>query len=67
MTAQLFNLTVDPWERDDVAAAHPDVVAQLTARLAQWGVRAAQPFWWGAKVDPKSAPSKRNGTWVPWL
>ena len=67
MTAQLFNLTVDPWERDDVAAAHPDVVAQLTARLAQWGVRAAQPYWWGAKVDPKSAPSKRNGTWVPWL
>ena len=33
-TAQLFNLTSDPWERVDVAAQYPDVVAQLVDRLA---------------------------------
>ena len=33
-TACLFNLSADPCEYDDVAAAHPDVVAALRARLA---------------------------------
>ena len=66
MTAQLFNLTVDPFENDDVAAQHPDVVQRLTERLAQWGLRAVTPYWYDAKVDPNSAPALRNGTWTPW-
>ena len=67
MTAQLFNLTVDPYERDDVSALHPELVARLTARLAQWGSRARDPYWRTATVDPKSDPSLRNGSWIPWL
>lgn len=67
MTAVLFNLTTDPYERYDVAAAHPEVVAQLTARLAQWGERAVTPLYYHAAVDPLSPPALRNGTWTPWL
>jgi arylsulfatase B len=70
MTAQLYNLNVDPWERDDVAAEHPDIVATLTARLAQWGVSAKDPYFrWDSAVDPKGNPANpgRNGSWFPWL
>ena len=35
-THQLFDLSVDPWEVTDVAAAHPDVVASLRASLTDW-------------------------------
>jgi hypothetical protein len=66
MTVQLFNLTVDPWEREDVAAQFPEVVARLTERLAQWGMTARDPYWRTAQVDPRSNPAKRNGTWTPW-
>ena len=69
MTAQLFNLTIDPWERDDVAAANPDIVERLTARLAQWGETARDPYYRTAKVDPLSNPHApgRNDSWYPWL
>ena len=32
---QLYDLKTDPRERHDVAAEHPDVVAELSARLAE--------------------------------
>ena len=66
MTAQLFNLSTDPWERDDIAAQHPDIVTEMTARLAEWGTTARDPYWRTAVVDPLSSPSLRNGTWTPW-
>ena len=67
MTAQLYNLTVDPWERNDVAALYPDIVANLTARLTAWGMRAAVPYFSTAEVNPASNPAHHNGSWVPWL
>ena len=33
---QLFDLKADPKEEQDVAAKHPDIVKQLTARHAAW-------------------------------
>ena len=30
---QLFHLVADPWELDDIAGDHPDVVAELQAAL----------------------------------
>jgi hypothetical protein len=66
MTAQLFNLSSDPWERDDIAAQNPDIVAEMTARLAEWGSRARDPYFRTATVDPLSKPSLRNGSWTPW-
>jgi hypothetical protein len=67
MTAQLFDLNADPWERDDVAAANPAVVQLLTERLAAWGARARDPYYRTATVDPRADPKKRNGSWTPWL
>ena len=34
--ASLYDLSVDPEERNDVAAKHPDVVKRMTAKLAKW-------------------------------
>ena len=65
MTAQLFNLTVDPWEREEVGAQHPEVVEALRARLAQWGAGARDPYWRTAVPDPAGEP--RGGAWYPWL
>ena len=69
MTAQLYNLTRDPWEREDVSAAHPDVVQELRARLAQWGSGARDPYYRTAKVDTLADPAKRAlpGNWYPSL
>jgi hypothetical protein len=39
----LFNVTRDPCEYFDVAAEHPDVVAALTARLADFQATAVPP------------------------
>lgn len=33
---ELFNHRKDPWTRENVAEQHPDVVAELKARLEQW-------------------------------
>ena len=35
-TWQLFDLQADPGELTDVAAAHPDIVQQLSASYSQW-------------------------------
>jgi arylsulfatase A-like enzyme len=67
MTAQLFNLSADPFERADVASQHPEIVARMAARLAEWGVRARDPYFRTATVDPRSDPAKRNRSWYPWL
>lgn len=41
----LFNLRDDPTERRNVAAAHPDVVARLTALLAEQDRKGVAPAW----------------------
>jgi uncharacterized sulfatase len=33
---ELFDILADPHEKNDLAAAHPDVVRQLTAKLDSW-------------------------------
>ena len=41
----LFDLANDPTERRDVAATHPERVAQLQALLAAHNARQAEPMW----------------------
>jgi len=66
MTAQLFNLTVDPFERHDVAKQFPDVVERLTARLAQWGAGARDPYWRTAVKDGSPTKLPQGPAWIPW-
>jgi len=66
MTPHLFDLAADPREVADVAAAHPDVVAALTARLAAWAARAVRAAQ-NATADPRSDPRLFGGAWTPWL
>jgi len=44
-TYHLFNLRSDIGERRDLAAARPDVVADLRARYADWSGAMTEPLW----------------------
>jgi arylsulfatase A-like enzyme len=44
----LFDVDKDPWERADVAARNPEVVARLTASYENWSVGTVAPKW----LDP---------------
>ncbi len=48
----LFDLEHDPWEQHDVAAEHPDVVAQLKARADQFVSSLATDVGENAVPDP---------------
>ena len=41
----LYDLAADPREQDDLAAAHPDVVAALEADIEDWRAIAVEPLW----------------------
>lgn len=43
-SVDLYNLAVDPYEKDNVAAAHPDKVAAMQARINALGKEAAKPL-----------------------
>ena len=67
MTPSLYNITQDPRETQNLAGAHPDVVAAMLEVLAAWGARAV-PVVENGTVDPASNPKKYfNGSWTPWL
>jgi N-acetylgalactosamine-6-sulfatase len=64
--AQLFNIPKDAAEKHDVAAAHPEVVKELTAKVLAWAKTlpaspARDKFVAGAiKAGPKSAPKAKS-------
>jgi arylsulfatase A-like enzyme len=41
----LYDMTLDPTEQQDVAALHPDIVARLTALIAQHDREQVKPAW----------------------
>jgi arylsulfatase A-like enzyme len=43
-SVDLYNLATDPFEKDNVAAAHPDKVAAMQERLNALGTEAAKPL-----------------------
>ena len=63
----LFNLTRDPAERVDLAAANPELVADLSARLAAYAATAFQKD--RGDVDPAGCyQAIENGNfWGPWV
>ncbi|WP_442505247.1 sulfatase-like hydrolase/transferase [Novipirellula sp. SH528] len=44
----LFDLSKDPWERDDLAADNPALVKQLIAKYDRWQMGLMAPLW----LDP---------------
>lgn len=61
----LFDLEADPYEFHDVAAANPDVVQQLTARLLAWNASHIPQS--NTPMDPRSNPNNFGGVWTPWM
>ena len=62
----LFNLTADPREQRNLAAARPELVAQLRARIDAIVTGGeyvdTQNFTRDAAADPK----RHGGVWLPW-
>lgn len=62
----LFDLSKDPLEKDDVHEDHPDVVAELRARIEAFNsthiVQAPGP-----PIDPAADPRKFGDVWTPWI
>jgi arylsulfatase/arylsulfatase A len=63
----LYDMEADPAERDDVAAAHPEVVARLRAAYEQWyeDVAATRPDNWAPPRIVLGAPQSPNVTLTP--
>ncbi|XP_027697801.1 arylsulfatase I [Vombatus ursinus] len=61
----LFNISADPYEREDLAAQRPDVVRSLLARLAYYN-RTAIPVRYPAE-NPRAHPDFNGGAWGPWV
>ncbi|GCB68116.1 hypothetical protein scyTo_0012230 [Scyliorhinus torazame] len=60
----LFNITADPYEREEVSSKHPKVVKRLLARLAYYDSTSI-PVRYPAE-DPRANPELNGGAWGPW-
>ena len=61
----LFNITADPCEYNNLAAAMPDVVEELVARIKAYNATAV-PIR-NKPLDTRGLPEYNNGIWAPWL
>lgn len=65
-TAQLYNITADPGEWHDLAAAQPATLKSLLARLDYWEGQSVPPY----TPDPACGEGKPQGTnpphWDAW-
>jgi arylsulfatase A-like enzyme len=59
---QLFDLSRDIGETDDLAAKHPDVVAAMAAEWAQWNANNRAPLWSGT---PNEDPAGQRASASP--
>ena len=61
---QLFDLSKDIGQQDDLAAKHADVVAGLSQAWHRWDARNVAPLWHGSPTEdptaPKPAPKKEK-------
>ena len=59
----LFDLESDVSETNNLAAQHPDVVAEISAAWQRWDVQNIAPLWHGSPTEdptaPKPAPKKQ--------
>ena len=60
----LFNIRMDPTERQDLSERYPDIVHSMLERLAQYNSTAVPVYY--PPPDPKCNPEKHGKAWVPW-
>ena len=48
---ELYDIVADPGERENVAASHPDIVADLGARLLAYAEQQKPSEWMKAQID----------------
>lgn len=61
----LFNMTSDPYEKENVAEFYPEVIAQLKERIEFYNSTHIQQM--SPPFDPKSDPKHFGGVWTPWM
>jgi arylsulfatase A-like enzyme len=55
---QLFDLSKDVGERTDLAAANPQVVADLSRAWGGWNARNVPPLWHGSPTEDPTTPTR---------
>ena len=60
LSTQLFHLEQDPGERDDIASEHPEISADLLARLEQWEQGLIDPAWQTGEVWRRNQVEKHR-------
>jgi arylsulfatase B/arylsulfatase I/J len=66
-TVMLFNITEDPYEKNDVSGKHPAVVNQLLTKLAAYKQGMVPPYQSQVNMnDPKADPRLHGNVYTPW-
>ncbi|MGE4631481.1 MAG: sulfatase-like hydrolase/transferase [Planctomycetota bacterium] len=60
LSTQLFHLEQDPGERDDIASEHPEIAADLLARLERWEQGLIDPLWQTGEVWRRNQVEKHR-------
>jgi arylsulfatase A-like enzyme len=55
---QLYDLSKDIGEKNDLAASHPQLVAELSAAWDAWNTRNIAPLWHGSPTEDPTAPTR---------
>ncbi len=55
---QLYDLSRDLGEQHDLAAAQPELVAELSKEWEQWNAKNVAPLWHGSPSEDPTAPVK---------
>jgi len=57
---QLYDLTKDVGEKNNLAKAEPQVVAELSAAWEKWDRRNVAPLWHGGRTEDPTAPEPKG-------
>ena len=55
---QLYDLSQDIGEKNNVAAMHPQLVAQLSRAWDEWNAQNIAPLWHGSPTEDPTAPAR---------
>ena len=55
---ELYDLSKDVGQQNNVAAKHPDLVAELTQAWQRWDAQNVAPLWHGGATEDPTAPKK---------